>query len=323
MTDGPKPLGDFLPGILAGITPPKPPRKPRISAERLNNILDVADEIRSQSAQDAEALAFMARSMVLCTLPHRDPGDIPAWGRQNGNFSLTIQPGYYLDAKNKPVSWGLPYGSIPRLLMFWVTTEAVRTKSRHLELGNNLAEFMRTIGLDPSTGRGPRSDAARLKAQTIRLFNSRILLSDTSDERRGSNESLQLADSVSLWWDVRSPQQAKLFPSSLTLSERFFNEVSERPIPVDARALAVLKQSPLALDLYAWLTYRVSYLKKPTLITWPQLAGQVGSEFDRLRDFRANVRLMMRRILALYPDLRVSDEAGGLRLLPSPTHVPK
>lgn len=323
MNDGPKPIADLLPGILGGLKPPKKPKADTLSPEKLRRILDAADQMRQESAQDADAIAFMARAMVLCTLPHRDPGDVPAWGRRNGHYSLTIQPGFYIDDDNKPASWGLPYGSVPRLLMFWVTTEAVRTKSPRLELGSSLAGFMRELGLDPSTGGGPRSDAARLKAQTIRLFNSRILLSDTSEQKRGSSSALQIADGLDLWWDPRSPQQDKLFPSTVTLSPKFFEEVTSRPVPVDTRALAVLKQSPLALDLYAWLTYRVSYLEKPVLVTWPQLAAQCGSEFERLRDFRANVRQMIKRILAVYPDLRVSDEAGGIRLLPSPTHIPK
>jgi hypothetical protein len=35
----------------------------------------------------------------------------------------------------KPI--GYPFGSIPRLLLFWITTEAVQTKVRRLELGKS------------------------------------------------------------------------------------------------------------------------------------------------------------------------------------------
>ena len=47
----------------------------------------------------------------------------------------------------------LPYGNLPRLLMAWVSTEAVRTQSRELVMGRSLSEFMRTLGVyDSSLG---------------------------------------------------------------------------------------------------------------------------------------------------------------------------
>ena len=39
-------------------------------------------------------IALMVRELVLVTLPHKDPGDIPEWVRRNGNITLAIQPGY-------------------------------------------------------------------------------------------------------------------------------------------------------------------------------------------------------------------------------------
>jgi hypothetical protein len=51
---------------------------------------------------------------------------------------LGIRPGWDF-SKNQ--SMGIPYGTIPRLLLFWVTTEAVRTKKRRLELGNTLSSY--------------------------------------------------------------------------------------------------------------------------------------------------------------------------------------
>ena len=66
--------------------------------------------------------------VVLCTLPHSDPGDTnPRWLRRTGNSSLIIQPGW--DGEEDR-SFGYPYGIIPRLLLFWITTEVQHTKNR-------------------------------------------------------------------------------------------------------------------------------------------------------------------------------------------------
>ena len=76
----------------------------------------------SESAKEAGALSYMARSMVMATLPHRKtPGN--EFVRKNGDFTLSLMA---------PSHMGLPYGSIPRLLVAWVTTETVRTKQREL-----------------------------------------------------------------------------------------------------------------------------------------------------------------------------------------------
>ncbi len=293
-----------------------------LSTKRINRLLDAAEAIKAKPAIEDDAIAFMARALVQATLPHSDPGDVRAWGRENGNFSLSIEPGYVI--KNRqPVSLGIPYGVIPRLLMFWVTTEAVRTGNRRLSLGSSLADFMRQVGLDPATGGGPRSDAARLKEQMKRLFSARIGFTYDDESAEFARNHFSIADKVQLWWNPASTNIDSLFDSAIELGDRFFKEITERPVPVDTRALAELKQSPLALDLYAWLTYRVSYLKKPQTIRWELLQDQFGADYQNIRAFRFKVRQLLKRIEALYPDLQLEDDERGLTLLPSPTHVPR
>ena len=99
----------------------------------------------------------MARQLVQATLPHKNPGDISVWSRTNGNLTLSIQPG--MDTKKKK-SIGYPYGTLPRLLLFWITTEAVRTNNPRIELGKSLSSFREKLGLDSSRGR-KRSDIKR------------------------------------------------------------------------------------------------------------------------------------------------------------------
>lgn len=291
----------------------------KLSFKKIANLLETAETIRNTPAIEDNALAFMARALVQATLPHSDPGSVSAWGRDNGSYSLSIEPGYIIKDK-QPKSIGLPYGTIPRLLMFWITTEALRTKKPELTLGSSLAGFMKRIGLDPSTGGGCRGDAARLREQMKRLFSAHISFTWADDEKFLRNH-YTIAEKIRLWWNPKDLQQENLFDSSIVLSQKFFEEIVERPVPVDMRALAELKQSPLALDLYAWLTYRVSYLKKSQLVTWPQLHEQFGADFTDIRAFRFKVRQYLARIFVLYQELRVEDDKGGLVLFPSPSHV--
>jgi len=116
-------------------------------------------------------------------------------------------------------------------------------------------------------------------------------------------------------------EQAALWRSTVTLSEQFYAEVIEHPIPVDLRALKALKRSPLALDIYCWLTYRASYAKRDSNIPWPALAVQFGAEYGRVRDFKAAFLSELRKVTLVYPEARIEDTDTGLLVKPSKPHI--
>jgi hypothetical protein len=274
----------------------------------IDRLITEALAIQDEEAQAAGALGFMARAMVQATLPHRKV-EGPVFERKNGAFRLTLLA---------PPQTGLPYGTIPRLLLAWLTTEAVRTRERELILGDSMSGFMHELGLVPTGGRW--GSITRLKDQTGRLFASTVsLVYQDSQQTRLVNRSV--ADDATLWWHPHIPDQAGLWKSTVRLSEPFFREVIERPVPVDLRALKALKRSPLALDIYTWLTWRLSFLRDPVEVPWAALAAQFGSEYGRLRDFKTAFLGELRRVLAVYPEARVNTGDAGLLLTPSPPHV--
>ena len=130
-----------------------------------------AREAYQQQEYGSEALAYMPSQLVQCTFPHDDPGNVPAWSRSTPWLTVTFQPGFRTDRKTKlPVCIGYPYGTIPRLLMFYVMTQIQYKKNqpgiseqdkRTILLGDSLGEFMRNIGLNPDNGSGRRSDRKR------------------------------------------------------------------------------------------------------------------------------------------------------------------
>ena len=126
---------------------------------------DQVNQLVGASAPDPD-LGFMARLLALCSLPRTNPGDRLQYKRQNGPFKLVMVAG----ADNK-----LPFGNIPRLLLAWVSTEAVRTQSRELVLGKSLSGFMRALGIyHNSAGRG--GVQTRLRNQMKRLFGCTVSL---------------------------------------------------------------------------------------------------------------------------------------------------
>jgi hypothetical protein len=262
---------------------------------------------------DKTESAFMARQLVQATLPHKNPGNVPAWSRSNGGLTISIQPG--IDAKQKIT--GYPYGTIPRLLMFWLTTEAVRGNSRRIELGNNLAEFMETLGLNPRMG-GKRSDVKRLQDQMRRLFHSRI--SFTQDSKGEAWINMQVTSKGMLWWDSSQPSQSTLWKNWIEIGEDFFEAITSSPVPVDVRALRALKKSPLALDLYAWATYTAYKTQKNCQsysVSWEILHEQFGAEYSDVKEFARNAWRCLLKVQSVYPELSIERVRGGINVLPS------
>lgn len=281
-----------------------------LTPKTIDSLINRALAIEDEQAQEAGALGFMARAMVQATLPHSKVAG-NEFTRVNGNYSLTIMA---------PSSIGLPYGTIPRLLLAWLTTEAVKTRSRELELGDSLSGFMAELDMMPTGGRW--GSITRLKDQSRRLFSSSI----TAVYEQGAGFAVinqAVADRAQFWWDNKHPEQAGLWKSTVTLSEHFFNEVIDRPVPIDMRAVKTLKKSPMALDIYTWLTYRASYLKRPTVIPWASLALQFGSDYALLRQFKAAFLNELRKVTLVYGQVQVEATDAGLLVRPSMTHITK
>jgi hypothetical protein len=266
--------------------------------------------------------AFMARHLVQCTLPHSNPGKIEVWERRNGNLTLAIRPGW--DGE-KRCSIGYPYGSIPRLLLFWIVTTAIQSKSRRLELGQSLADFMLAVGLDPNTGGGKRGDAKRLREQMLRLFRAIISFQVTAREPHGHSMSwldMQVAPKGELWWDSEQPAQGALWGSWIELGEDFFKAIIGSPVPLDMRALRALKRSPLALDLYAWAAYKVWMMNQKSaaqFVPWQGLMEQLGADYNakRIDHFKDKVKAAFRKVDAVFPHgLNIEWHRNGLTFLP-------
>jgi hypothetical protein len=274
----------------------------------LEKLISEALAIEAEEAKQAGAVGFMARALTQATMPHRAmPGC--EFKRRNGSFILSML---------SPSDVGLPYGSIPRLLVSWVTTEAVRTKSPVLELGPSLSAFMAGLDLTPTGGRW--GSITRLRDQMTRLFASSVTCIYDDKDRTGIF-GVKMVKEARLWWNPKAPDEAPLWKSTLTLGADFYEEVVKNPIPVDMRALKALKRSPMALDIYCWLTYRLSYLRKSAEIPWAALQMQFGADYGRERDFKAAFLEHLRAVLVLYPEANVEDGERGLLLKPSKPHV--
>lgn len=282
-----------------------------VAGSRQLQLIDCRVEIQEKQPI-ARDLAFMASHLVQLTLPHSDPGDIPAWTRTDGKVVLVITRNK-VDLKTGKLV-GYPYGSIPRLLLYWLTTEALRTKSSVLRLGPSLNDFMRSVGLSMDRGGGKRSNSVRLRDQMNRFFSASIGLQSISDSGADYAGGMRVARQT-YFWRPKDPQDGWV-----ELDHDFYQTIINSPVPVDTRALKALNHSPLALDLYAWSTHRAysTCLKnKSEYFSYRELQQQLGAQYSELKAFGRKLRAALSLVKTVYPGLEARIETGGIVICPS------
>lgn len=265
-----------------------------------------------EDARQAGQVGYLGRVLVQTTLPHSRPRE-STWKRTNGRFTLTLVA---------DPDFGLPYGVLPRLVLVWLSTEAQRLRSREIVLGNTLSEFLEQLQLTRTGGK--KGDIQRLHDQLDRLFSTTVYARwEDGVAGHRARSRIDIADKEDLFWDPRRPEQGALWQSSVVLSERFYLEVTEHGVPLDLAVVRALRRSPLQLDVYAWLTYRLPLLRRQETIPWEGLVLQFGGEYGRLRDFRQKFLEALRAVLAHYSDAKVEPASTGLLLKPSKSSVPR
>lgn len=258
---------------------------------------------------------------VLCQVGMpRKSTPMRSFERTNGNLSLLVEAGKLWNG----LSWTeqpLPYGAIPRLVMVHVSTEAVRTRSRVIDIGESMRQYLLQLGLQVSGG--PRGGYTALRRQLQALAACRMTLGMTNGDRVSTIDAKPIKR-FDAWIlnGLHDGSQRTLWPGELELSEDFFDTLTRHAVPLDYRALAALKHSALALDIYTWLAHRLQRVRdhRGTKVSWSNLKEQFGQDYGRSKDFKKSFRHALKQVCLVYPDANLRDVPGGLLLKPS--HAP-
>lgn len=267
-----------------------------------------------------EEIAYQHSILCQTGLPYRSPDEgVRQWKRKQGNASLLIDAGEACDPETGEwVKLGLPWGPKARLVLMHLNSEAIRTQSPAIDVGDSLTAFVKRLGLttDGRTVRGIKDQVGALSAALIRMAFM------------GPQGAFQIDAKVVKGFDLWFPKDARqrvLWPSVVHLSHDYFDSLRTHAVPLDERAIAALSHSAMALDLYAWLAQRLHRIPKPhrQFIAWPILKEQFGVDYDRLRKFREVFMQALRQVHAIYPVAKIDVTDHGLFLYTSPPPVVK
>jgi replication initiator protein len=206
---------------------------------------------------------------------------------------------------------GVPYGSVARLILLFLQTEALKKNTREVELGGSLRQWLSKIGA--SIG---GSNARAVRDQAERISRCRLTFHIHGSGRVGLvNQSI--VDRALFIEDVGTHRQGKLSLETAKLSEGFFEQLKKHPVPIEEAAIKVISNNPAALDVYLWLAYRLHVLSGDKLVTWKALKTQFGASYKELFHFKPRFAQAIALATAVYPDAKIEVANEGVILKPS------
>lgn len=273
-------------------------------------LIDAGCQIADEPPDRAD---FLHTVMCQVGLPRRRT-EARTFGRQSGFVNILLEAGQLWNGV-RWVEQPLPYGATPRLVMVHVSSEAIRTRSRSVEIGDSMRQFLTRLGMQ--TSGGPRGGYTALKRQMEALAACKLTLGMTREGRAVTLDAKPIKRFEA--WLQHDGSQRTLWPGVLELSPDFYDTLAEHAVPLDYRALSALKHSALALDIYTWLAHRLCRVAKPAgvKLSWHNLRNQFGQEYASPKNFKQEFRHALRQVRVVYPDARIDEVIGGLILYPS------
>jgi hypothetical protein len=206
-----------------------------------------------------------------------------------------------------------------------ISTEAIRTQSRTIDVGSSVHGFLAQLGLAIS---GKAYNQMKQQMTALAVCNLRLGRVETRIIGGEEREFAVTLDAKPIrkfeaWLDKRGDQPS-LWPTEVELTEEFFESLRETAVPLEHAALAKLTHSALALDLYTWLAHRLHRVRHGgSRISWAALQEQFGGEYGDRKDFKREMKRRLHDVMGVYPAARVEEIEGGIMLRASPPPIPK
>lgn len=263
-------------------------------------------------AEEESRLGIIHAGFAMTSLPHKRT-ESAFWKRQASRTTLLVESGRDRDGQ----LIGVPYGSIARLILLYLQTEAVRSGNPEVELGRSMKAWMTRMSLSAGgkTYQLVAEQARRISGCRLTFFTDL-----TNAELRSNGAFVQSSISLA---GLADESQPSLWQDKVRLDEGFWRSLKEHPVPVREEALRAIGTRSFAIDVYIWLAYRLHALTKPTPITWAAIHAQFGAGFRLVRQIKPTFQEALQMALAVYPEAHVEMEDHGVILYPSPPAVPK
>lgn len=282
--------------------------------DEVRNLVDLAAEVLDHGDG---SISYLYSGFAMLSFPYKQlPNVTDVWERRNGAYTMLVEPGVIPEAAGSK-QYGVPYGSRARLIVLFLSTQAVKNQSRIVSLGGSMNEWMRRMGID---GRGGWN-IQQIRDQAKRISACRLTVGFTSPNGENGFIRRNVVSGMINLPNARQSRQGWLLEETAELSEDFYQQLLDHPLPVEEHAIRLICNSAMTIDIYVWLAYRLRALSKPTTIQRDALYAQFGSMYAQPRQFWVHFKKSLGEALAVYPDAKVEVMKDGLRMFPSSSPV--
>ncbi|CAH2606102.1 Pirin (plasmid) [Rhodovastum atsumiense] len=258
-------------------------------------------------ADERGRLGISYSGFCLASLPHKALPEGQAWRRDGHQVTLLVEPGrMVIDGETR--EFGVPYGARARLIVIFLMSEAIKTRSREVHLGGNMNRWMKRMGM--SIG---GEQAAAVRDQAMRLSACNLKFFWKAEEGRAT--AFQRAAIIKRGLSFHRSEDS--WQDTVVLDEDFYAALREHPVPLLEEAVKALRDRSMGLDVYVWLAYRLHALSGPTDVSWRALFDQFGAGFGKLSHWKPRFIDSFSAAMAAYPEARVDVAEDGLILKPS------
>lgn len=277
-------------------------------------LLDARERIINEQPDRTD---FLHTVMCQVGMPRRMT-EARTFERHSGHISILLEAGKLWNGREW-VQQPIPYGTTPRLVMVHLSSEAIRTKSRSVEIGDSVKQFLTALGMQP-TG-GERGGYTVFRKQMEALAACRLTIGMQAKGKVVTVDAKPIKRFEA--WLQHDGTQRTLWPGVLELSPDFYETLTLHAVPLDFRAISALKHSALALDVYTWLAHRLCRIDKHSgvMLSWENIREQFGQEYHSAKDFKREFRDVLRQVCTVYPDAKIEPIPGGLTLHASPPPI--
>jgi hypothetical protein len=186
---------------------------------------------------------------AMAALPHKKTPET-LWKKDAGAVRLLVESGH--DADGVPI--GIPYGSIARMILLYLQTQAVRTRCREVELGASMNAWLGAMGI-PAGGKTYQI----VREQSRRISRCRLTFFRRTETAEMVTNGAFVRDAI-LPLDSTAAQ-LHLWQERVRLDEGFYQSLIDHPLPLREEAVRQISSRSMAIDFYVWLAYRQGYAR--------------------------------------------------------------
>jgi Plasmid encoded RepA protein len=249
-------------------------------------------------------IIYYSSHLILATLAHTDPNpgndpDRMEFTKCNGRYRLICVGG----------ELGLPYGALVRLFLGYIMDSVVRGRvdpvTLRLALEESLPKFMIKLGYAKSGTWRVGSKADEVHKQLRRLLTSTVRFEYVTELKTSTSGTLRIAQGWRLWDEAESGEDDEEFTGAwVRLSPEFYKDCQAHQVPISADILFALKRSPMAMDVYMWISWRINAMRhreeSQVRVGQDDLKAQFGTNIVDDAKFWQTFRNAVKRLVKLW-----------------------